>query len=75
MIFCMAGNFGEVLIWQFGEFGIDCQIKNSPVTIELNACIPMAVSVQIAKNLNFANSHFAKFNARQSYPLCGSLLP
>jgi hypothetical protein len=36
------------LIWQFGEFGIDCQIiKNSP--IELNAHAPMVVSIQITQ--------------------------
>ena len=36
----MVGNFGEVLMWQFGEFGMaDHQVKNSP--IELNARVPM----------------------------------
>jgi hypothetical protein len=45
----IAGNFNLVrfLIWRFGEFGIDCQIKNSP--IYLNAYAPMAVNIQIAK--------------------------
>jgi hypothetical protein len=33
----MAGKFGEILNWRFGEFGIDHQIKTSP--IELNACV------------------------------------
>ena len=39
-----AGNFDKVLIWQFGEFGVDRQIKNPPT--ELNTCV---VSIQIAK--------------------------
>ena len=43
----IAGNFGEVFNLAIGEFGIDRQIKYSP--IELNACTPMAVSIQIAK--------------------------
>jgi hypothetical protein len=35
------------LIWQFDEFSIDRQIKNSP--IEFDARVPMTVSIQIAK--------------------------
>jgi hypothetical protein len=26
-----VGNFGEVSIWRFGEFGTDRQIKSSPI--------------------------------------------
>ena len=40
-------NFGEVLSWRFGEFGIDRQIKNSPT--EVNARAPVAVTIQIVK--------------------------
>ena len=47
-MYCIAGNFlVRFLIWRFGEFGIDCQSKNLP--IELNARVPMVVSIQIAK--------------------------
>jgi hypothetical protein len=55
-------------MFKFGKFGIDHQIKNSP--IELNACAPMAVYVHVFRspNLNFANGEpFAKFNARQNF--------
>ena len=27
-LYHIVGNFGEILIWQFGEFGIDHQIAN-----------------------------------------------
>ena len=29
--YSIAGNFGEVLIWRFGELGKDYQIKNAPI--------------------------------------------
>ena len=51
-----AGKFGEVLIWRFGKFGKDCQIKNLPILII--ACAPMALRFQITK-----------FNTRQTFPL------
>jgi hypothetical protein len=49
IIYRIAENFllARFLIWRFGEFGIGCQIKNSP--IELNARMPMAVSIHITK--------------------------
>ena len=66
----------EVLIWRFGEFGIDRQIKNLP--IEVKACTPMVASIQIAKfklhQYHAMESHFASFNADQSYPLYGIIL-
>ena len=40
----IAGNFGEVFNEKFSK---DCQIKNSPIWI--NACMPMALRIQIAK--------------------------
>ena len=45
----IAGNFGEVFNLAISVYTqhVDGQIKNSP--IELNACTPMAVSVQITK--------------------------
>ena len=42
----IAGNFGKVFK-QFGEFGIDSQIKNLP--IELNAWPPTVVGIQITE--------------------------
>ena len=72
MYYCIAGNFGKVFNLAIGEFGIDRQIKYSP--IELNACTPMAVSIQIAKfklRQYLMESQFAEFKACQSYPLYG----
>ena len=43
-VYCIAGNFGEVLIWRFEELGKDRQIKNLPS--KLSACVPMMLSIQ-----------------------------
>jgi hypothetical protein len=54
----IVGNFGEV--FNLAKFSIDRQIiKNSP--IELDVCVPMVVSIQIAK-----------FKICQSYLLYGN---
>ena len=69
-IYCIAGNFGEVFnlaIWWI-QYKLPKFNDNWP--IELNVHAPMAVRIQIAKFSNHAMvSHFAKFNARPSYPL------
>ena len=58
------------LIWRFGKFGKDHQIKNSPIYI--NACTPMVLHIQITK-FKFRQYQLralsAKNNACQSYPL------
>ena len=67
-VYRIVGNFGEVLIWRFGEFGKDGQIKNSAVRII--ACMPMALRIQIAKlnihqyllRANLPNLMLAKFS-------------
>ena len=61
----IVGNFGEVYnlaIWRI-QYG-------SPN--ELNACVPMAVSIQISPNLNLANIYGEPF--RQIYPVCGLMV-
>ena len=54
-IYCIEGNFGEILIWWFGEFSKDRQIKNSPILI--NACVPIVLRIR-SPNLNFANNNW-----------------
>ena len=41
--YCIAGNLARFLIWQFGEFGKDRRIKNSPIWII--ACVPMVLRI------------------------------
>ena len=60
------------LIWKFGEFGEDSQIKSSPIWFI--ACMLMAPRIQIVKLKNSpipTESQFAKFNAHQIFPLYG----
>ena len=72
-IYRIAGNFGEVLIWWFGEFGKDRQIKNSPIWII--ACVHAYDTKnsdrQIKNSPIPTENQFAKFNARQIFPLYG----
>ena len=41
------GNFGEVSNLAVGEFGIDHQVKNSPIEVKVRT--PMTKRLQIAK--------------------------
>ena len=72
----IAGNFGEVLIWQFGELGKDRQIKNSPIWII--ECWPVALRIQIAKykirqfllRVNSPNSMLTKLSHYMVAKIC-----
>ena len=78
-----VGNFGEVLIWRFGEFGKDRQIKSSPKWII--TCVSMALRIQMAKlkirqyllRANSPNLMLAKFSRYTVWcnkNLCGTNL-
>ena len=71
IIYGIAGNFGEVLIWWFGEIGKDPQIKNSPLSIIVYMCTyGTKNSDRKIKNSPIPTENkFAKFNAHWIFPL------
>ena len=56
----ITGNFGSGLIWQFGDFRVNHQIKNRQILSSIDALYAMRINRQILNLLIARLGYFTK---------------